>query len=317
MDFFEFTSIAEQFLRGTNDPFTGLWVSLIVGGLCFAIIYVFQAVALYTIAVREGFRHKWMAFVPFFNTYYIGVLSEKNKIYNQPPRRIAMIQAIIEVILVALFVLYYVCAGIILAGGFYRQITESYVFGGTTIEILVGYEVMGLPDEFGWIGWIFAYLQTYILSWMQLIYLLLNVFVLISFFQTYACRRYVVFSLLSVFFPVKGILFFAVRNNSGMNYRDFIREQQQRQYRMYQEYNRQNGGNPYGYDPYSGQPFNRQNNPYGGAGGGNGGSSDPFGEFSSSGNGSSSGGSYPGGTSGNGSSGGKNPGSDDPFEEFK
>ncbi|MGN0818360.1 MAG: hypothetical protein ACI4L9_05255 [Candidatus Coproplasma sp.] len=307
MDFFEFTNFAAQFIRTNNDPFRGLWLSLLIGGLCYAIIYVFQAVALYTIASREGFKHKWMAFIPFFNTYYIGVLSEKNKIYNQPPRRVALVQAVLEVILVALFVLYYVCAGIIFAGGFYKSITESYVFGGTTIELLVGYEVVGLPDQFYWIGWIFAYMQTYITSWLQLIYVLLNVFVLISFFQTYCCRRYVLFSLLSVFLPVKGVLFFVVRNNRGMNYRDFIREQQQRQYRMYQEYNRQSGGNPYGYGPYSGQPYNRTDNPYGGSGG-SGSASDPFGEFGSS----------SGGSSGSQSSGGSSAsGADDPFDDFK
>ena len=305
MDFFEFANIAAQSVRGV-DPFQGMCLSLIIGGLCFAIIYVFQAVALYTIATREGFKNKWMAFVPFFNTYYVGVVSEKNKIYNQPARRIALAQAILEVVLVVLFVLYYVCAGIVFAGGFYKEITESYVFGGTTIEMLVGYEVVGLPDRFYWIGWIFAYLQSYILSWLQLIYVLINVFVLISFFQTYACRRYVLFALLSVLFPIKGLLFFVVRNNRGKNYRDYIREQQQRQYRMYQEYNRQNGSGPYGYDPYSGQ-YNRTGNSYGGNGGGSG-SSDPFGEFGSS-SGSSSSGSYSNGSSSSGS--------DDPFEEFK
>lgn len=277
MDFFEFTNIVAEIIINANDPFQGLWVSLIVGGLCFAIMYVFQTVALYNIASRQGFKHKWMAFVPFFNTYYVGVLAEKNKIYNQPPRKISFILAILEFVLVALFVLYYVCAGIVFAGGFYEIVTESFVIAGSTIEIPVGYEVNGLPDQFYWLGWIFTNLQTYVISWLQLIYLLLNVFVLISFFQTYACRRYVLFSLLSVLLPIKGILFFVVRENNAKNYRDYIREKQQRQYRMYQEYTRQNGG-PYGYDPYSGQPYNRTGNPYGGGSG----YSDPFGEFGSS-----------------------------------
>ena len=76
MDFFEYANIASLF---TNT----FWVQLLIGGLCFALVFVFQGIALYTIASRYGYKNKWMAFLPFFNTYYIGVCAQKNKFYNE------------------------------------------------------------------------------------------------------------------------------------------------------------------------------------------------------------------------------------------
>ena len=82
MDFFQFASYAELFVSLSMNPdqtvTNRLWICLLVGGLCFLIVYIFQAVGLFTIAKREGYGNKWMAFVPFFNLYYIGVCAEKN-----------------------------------------------------------------------------------------------------------------------------------------------------------------------------------------------------------------------------------------------
>ncbi len=57
MDFFEYASFAMNF----TDT---LWVQFLIGGLCFLIVFVFEAIALYTIARREGYKNKWMAY-PF------------------------------------------------------------------------------------------------------------------------------------------------------------------------------------------------------------------------------------------------------------
>ena len=122
----------------------------------------------------------------------------------------------------------------------------------------------------------------------------MQIILLICFFQTYASRRYVLFALTSVLFPIMGILFFIVRNNKGVNYRDFIRAEQARQYQQYQQYQQNFNQNPYNQNPYNRNPYNNPPPSNGGSG------SDPFDEFG--GNGQSD------GT-------GANSGSD-PFEDF-
>lgn len=302
MDFVYWTDVADMFI-GISDmePFTQLAWGLALGAVLFAVGYVFKAVTLYTIGKREGYRNVWMAFVPVLSTYYMGVVSDKNKIGNVRARVFSAIAAVLELLLLFLYVLEYIAQGIIFAGGFYNIVADTQIIAGQTTEFYY-YESYNVPDPFLWLGWLFDNGDLYIASWLSLLYALANVFVLVLFFQTYTFRHYVTFSVFAVLFPfVTSFLMFAVRNNKGKNYREYVREQQQRQYRMYQQYTRQNGGNPYNYNPYTGQPINPDNNnPYA-----NGGSQtktdDPFGDFA------------PG--DGN-AKGGNSSDPDDPFSDF-
>lgn len=298
MEFFEIASIAEAaFLNDVYKRY--LWAYLLIAGLVFAILYVFKSVALFTIARREGYKNVWMAFVPFVNTYYVGVLSDKNKMYGANPKYISLAAAIVEAVYVALGILLYVAKFLIFKGGYAAPEYGTLVLTGGTVEIPNGnYNPVNLPENLNWAWWVFSHLQDYIMYWVQLAYIILNAFVLISFFRTYASSRYILFAILCVLFPVTGIVMFAVRNNKGKNYVDYIREQQQRQYRMYQEYMRGGQGGPNGgqygqggsyyggnTDPYAQQKQNTPpEDPFGGFGasGGseqNGGSGDPFDEF--------------------------------------
>lgn len=294
MEFFEFANITG--LAFMSDVYKRyLWAYLVIGGCLFAVIYILQSVALYTIAKREGFKNKWFAFVPFLNTYYIGVVSEKNTVFRTKARYVSLAAALVEVAYCALAILYYVAMFVIFEGGYAEPVYETMVYG-TQIEILTGYELT-LPDSLVWAGWVFSHLEDYFLYWVQLAYTILKLFIFVAFFRTYASPRYMLFSILSVLFPLGGVFMFTVRNNRGKNYTEYIREQQQRQYRMYQEYMRGNGGTDgqggsnYGggqNDPYAQQrPSTPPEDPFGGLGSSNGGHrgegggnpSDPFDEF--------------------------------------
>lgn len=282
MDFFEYASVASYF---TNT----LWAQLLVGALCFAIVFVFQSVALFVIASREGYKNKWMAFVPFLNTYYIGVCAQKNRFYNLDTKKIAIAVAVIELLLVGAYVLAFVA----------RDLVSDYVVVSYR-DLIYGkvevYSVDNVPPNLVWAAWIYNRFDTY-LNIADLIFRLLKISLLICFFQTYACRRYVIFSITSILFPIQGILFFVVRNNKGMNYREFIRREQARQYAAYQQYRQQQDGAPYDRNPYSRNPYDNPPPPAGGspktppddpfsdfdsaAGNGKSGASSPFDEFDS------------------------------------
>lgn len=277
MDFIEFVDIADMFSYGENiTPYGHFMITLLVGALCFLVMYAFQSVALYTVAKRGGYGRRWMAFVPVLNTYYIGVVSEKNKIFNMSARRFSLVLAIAEFLLLAVYAVYYISSGLIFAGGLYTEVVENSIILGQEVSVLVGYESANVPSALAWAGWFFDYADICIIYWIRLVYIVLNVFVVMAFFQTYTGRHYFLFTIFSVLFPIKGILMFVVRNNAGRNYREYIQEQQKRRFQMYQQYNRNSGGNPYNYNPYTGQPINRDNNdPYQGASGSRS-SDDPF-----------------------------------------
>ncbi len=295
MDFFELIYYAEFFISyDASDPFKSFWMSLVIAGALFLVLYVLQAVALWTISGREGYKHRWMAFVPILNTYYIGVVSDKNRFYHFPAKSISAALAVVELLLVIGNIIDYAVAGIVYAGNLYEPVYSTYF----DAMILSGYTASAAISN-TWLGWIFDNLDAYVLTWVNLVYILLHVLVVITFFQTYACRRYVIMSIASVFFPVKAILMFAVRNNRGLNYRDYVRGEQRRRYEMYQQYSDQNGGNNYGgYNPYSGRPSAPPpGNPYSSSSGNSSSAEDPFDGLGSSSGSSSSG--------------------DDPFDELK
>lgn len=273
MDFFKYTSIAVEFAPKE------LWVQLLLGGLCFAIVFIFEAIALYTIAVRNGYKNKWMAFIPFFNTYYIGVCSEKNRFYNVSTKTIGLATAILEVVLVGLYTFSLVSSTLI--DPYLVEVEDTYL-GMSVITYQIN--VDAVPENLKWAAWVFMYMDRYILRIVNFIFIILDMILLICFFQTYASRRYVLFAVTSILFPVMGILFFIVRNNKGVTYKDFVRAEQAKQYEQYQQYRQQNYNNPYNQSNNQ-NPYNRNNSqsgsdPFDGLGGtdGNAGG-DPFDDF--------------------------------------
>ena len=254
MDFFEYAAFTDTVVEafGLTNP---RWVSLTVGGLCFLIVYVFQSVGLYTIASREGLKNKWMAFVPFFSTYYIGKCGDKNRFFNIDTKKIALATAILEFIVLGVYILSYVATYQVVP---YLEEHNVETIVGTVREMRLPDNFINANTELGWAGWCYNYLD-FILSPLQIILILCEVIILNCFFQTYAAKRYFLFTITSIFFPVQGILIFAVRNNKGMRYADYVRMVQERAYRQYRDQQNFNQ-NPYNQNPYSQNHYNQ--NPY-------------------------------------------------------
>lgn len=252
MDFFEYASVAQIFVN--SDTW---YVPLIVGGLCFLTVFVFQAVGLFIISGREGYKNRWMAFIPFFNTYYIGVCGQKNRTFKTVDTKIfSLIAAILEVLLVVGYVLNYVARFLLISYNLIEYVESTNGYGLMWQTEVLSSSIREYPELF-WAGWCFEFLDKFILSFMELAFLVMQVFTLSAFFQTFAARRYMLFTITSILFPVQGILIFILRNNSGMNYREFVRREQERQYRMYQQYRQQQSfdQNPYNQNPYSRNPY--------------------------------------------------------------
>lgn len=270
MDFFEYASVAAMFVNT-------LWVQLLVGAVSFAIVFVFQAIALYTIARREGYKNKWMAFIPFANTYYIGVCAQKNKFHNIDARTLGLITAVFEFLLFAFYILYYVACYLVID---YEIATETTTTVMGISRTFTEYSLEGVPENLAWAAWMYNYMYRYILRFVDLLFLLCQICLLMTFFQTYSCRRYVLFTVTSVLFPIQGILFFVVRNNKALNYKEFLRSEQARVYRMYQQQNFNR--NPYSRNPYNQNPYtdspNNDSTEYGGSA-----PEDPFGDLGGSG----------------------------------
>ena len=254
MEFFRIAEIAEQSIAIVIGP--EYWrMAMIYGGAGFLIMFVFQAIALYTVASRAGIKHKWMAFVPFLSTYYIGVCSQKNKALWLDSKLVGIIAASLEFVLCAGYAMHYI--GFHFAQPYMDlvDIQLPYFYASEEIPLPQVYEINwdALPFGLYWAGFCFETLYT-ILYFGRYLYYFVMVMLLSAFFQTYMPRRYLLFTILGVIFPIKGIFFFVVRNNNGTSYREYVMREQERRYRMYRQYTQNNSYNQqnYGGRPYDG-----------------------------------------------------------------
>ena len=245
MDFFRITQTAESLLE------VEYWrMAFIYGAVGFLIVFVFQAIALYTIASHGGIAHKWMAFVTILSTYYIGICARKNKALGLDSKLVGIIAAALEFALCAGFTMHYVGYHFAEPYIVYVEAQEFYGF------VLLEPTIPNIDPELAWAGFCYLILGD-ILDWVNLIYLFAQIMLISAFFQTYAAKKYFLFTIASVLLPVQGILFFVVRNNTGMNYREYMMREQERQYRMYRQYrqNNQYNQNNYGQNNYGDRPY--------------------------------------------------------------
>jgi len=238
MDFSQYVIVASYF---TPTPYW--WTYVLAISAFILCMFGLQAAALFIIAKREGYKHKWMAFVPFVSTYYIGVVSQNNRVFKGfSTKVVALITAILEAALLGCSILFYVACFKLSAGGYLQLSEDPY----HPLEI-IGF----IPPNLVWAGNCVKYLED-ITYWFDLVLSLFEILLLAAFFQTYSARHYFWFTLLCVLFPVQGIIMFIIRKNKALNYRDYIRGEQERKYRMYRQYSGQDfENNPYNQNPYS------------------------------------------------------------------
>lgn len=249
----------------------------------YLILLVFGGIGLNKLAKKQGLKHRWMAFLPFLNTYYAGKLADETQFFGQKMKRVGLYAMISEILYVALQL--FVFAAVII----------SYFPEYRTLEVSDGV-MTGAANEAmpSWIEPAVTYgnLVAYLL-WFFVIVFFCVLFV--AFFRKYYARGPILLAFLSAVLPFRGFTIFAVRNNAPVDYNDYIR-------RRTQAYMRNNGYQP----PYG--PYGPGNGGYGSGGPQNG--PDPFEGFG-------------GPTSDHGASGGSSSGSssspssdDDPYSEF-
>lgn len=268
MGFFKFTDVANGIQLYFN-PYASVQqqyiFSIVLGAIFFVAMHVLASIALFTIAKREGYKNKWMAFVPFLSTYYIGVCAQKNAVYKAKTQTISLIASIFEVLAFVGYVLSYTASYIMIVDGYVHLEEQAITVLGHEVGVMT--YVLNpnayLPPNMTWLYWIFEYADVYVTFWLEAVYVVTNILVLISFYKTFVPQTYFLYVLISVFFPVQGLLFFLLRKNKAQNYAEYMAQKQADRYRFYQQYYSNNPyTNPYqktqngGHNPYTnGAPF--------------------------------------------------------------
>ena len=225
----------------------------------YVILLIFGGIGLSKLAKKQGLKHRWMGFLPFFNTYYAGKLAGETQFFGQKMKRIGLYAMLTEILYVVLQ-LFLMIATVI---SYFPQYRTLEVDEG----VMTGIANSNMP---AWLEPTILYgnLVAYLIWFFVIIFFCV---LFIAFFRKYYARGPILLAVLSAVLPFRGITIFAVRNNAPVDYNDYIR-------RRTQAYMRSNGYNqpPYGsYGPQNGPQSGPQNgpDPFEGFGGPNSGNS--------------------------------------------
>lgn len=200
----------------------------------FAVIHVFLAIGFYTMAKRRNFKNAWLAWVPIAQTLVVGKLVGEVNFFGLKIKRLGLITAIVELVAFALMIVQDVIALPYLAD----VMTDVFNISSKSYFVGVYNTLYAKVVPF--------YAAYTIISGIAGI---LSIVLIVLLFRQYAPRSYLLFSILSIFFPLaQAIIVFVIRKNSCEEYRNYMR---MKMHAMY------GGGNPYQYDDgtYT-DPFN-------------------------------------------------------------
>ena len=68
----------------------------------YVILLIFGGIGLSKLAKKQGLKHRWMGFLPFFNTYYAGKLAGETQFFGQKMKRIGLYAMLTEILYVVL-----------------------------------------------------------------------------------------------------------------------------------------------------------------------------------------------------------------------
>lgn len=222
--------------------------------------HIFGGFGLYKLAKRAGDKFAWMAFVPILNTYLSGRLAGETKVFGAKCKRLGLYVSLIEILYIAISAFMLVLSFCMLRGAFI-DISDRQLSDGTIVRILTFKSVETVPVNIRWI------MKAYdIIYFIKLFWYFVTLFMFImlysAFFRKYYARSPFTMAFLCSFFPVRGYVLFAVRNNAAIDYDQWmqanIRRMQQQQAQQYggpqPPYGGSYGGNSYG-GPQGGEPF--------------------------------------------------------------
>lgn len=264
-------------------------ISVIVAFAVFLVFFIFQAIGLYKMAKKRGIKHKWRAFFPFINTYFIGKLAGECSVFGHKMKRAGLYAMLAQI------GAFLVCGAMVAA----EYVLFLPQFADNLNVTNDGYFWSGLS---GFMVAVEAFYRSggLLVSIISLAYQILTLILVMGLYKRYTPRSFRILGIVSAFQPLaKYICIFVLRNREAIDYEAYLRKKQEeffrRQQEQFQRYQQQFGNNSYG-GFYGNSYANPYNNPYqNGQNGQNGAPQneqpkqpeEPFGEFS---NGNSSGG---------------------------
>ena len=215
----------------------------------FAVVFVLQAIGLYTMAKKRNMTKKWLAFIPFANITLIGKLAGSCEFFGHKMKR-AWLYAILAQSI-----------GFVLCALYMLSVFYLFVYCGADIIIDESSGALSYigAGALGRYACNYYNLSSFFISIVSLIQTVMMLILVMGLFKKYNAKSYVILSFVTLFIPLsKGIIIFILRNNKAIDFDAYMRAKREEYMRRAATYQNQYGG--YNQNPYGG--YNQ--NPYGG-----------------------------------------------------
>lgn len=157
--------------------------------------FIFKGIGLYTISRREHIGKPFMAFIPFLSYYLLGKIVGRVKIFGYHVKNLGLITMIAYILYVALSLSY-----------------QLLMYWDNFVNLFTNKTIGEFPQLYGsvWVDVVLYVVELFV----QLIYIVADVFLIMAFFRYYGKRNQLLYTLLSIFVsPLFGIFVFVVRKN--------------------------------------------------------------------------------------------------------
>lgn len=250
MEFFDWLNISQilvDLFQSASSPGTlegymaqirlNMAICLAIAGGIYLIVLILGGLGLSTLAKRAGLKRRYLAFLPFANTWYAGKLAGEAYFFGQKMKRAGLYAMLLEILSCAFGIFFIVVEFIFLNPEYFVLKMEDGVTGWSLDPALI-------PASYQWVHSAYYYLQiaSYLIGFLVIVFLCV---VFIAFFRKYFAKNPIMMTILCTILPCRGFAIFAVRKNAPVDYNEYMR-------RRAEEYARRRG--PYGYGGPGGYP---------------------------------------------------------------
>lgn len=170
-----------------------------------AVCFIFKGFGLYYIAKKEGISKPYFAFIPFVSYYLLGKIVGKVKVFGYHVKNLGLITMILMLVSSATSFLF-----------------DFLMYKDNIIALIETGHIGILPDNYGsvWVDVVLSMINAV----SNILLIIAEVFLIMTFFMYYGKKNQLAFSLLSIFFePLFGILVFVVRKEKRFDYSQYMK----------------------------------------------------------------------------------------------
>lgn len=218
MEFFDWLMIPQYFMQYVFGGVTleQIYIFMGVAGALYLVCLVFGGVGLWIMGSRQGIKYAWIGFFPFANTYLAGKIAGESALFGKRMKRAGLYAMLVEILYVALEILSLVISVILSNPAYYETRSAG---GSVTRQMVLG----NIPAQYRWM----VSGLTWVPAVAMIVFLALVVFLCVVYnalFRKYYARSPFLMTFLSVVFPVRGIVLYAVCKNDPVDYNEYLRE---------------------------------------------------------------------------------------------